>query len=125
MSSNPSLQAVGMPPGLWEVMGSFSATQQEQYIYPTLTLADSTVAGMAYAVYMVTAHTATPSNWYASAPDSGYSVDNLAPHVPTGLAVAYNSGGGNDLSWDACPDYDFEYFKVYRGTRALLHRPEP
>ena len=70
---------------------------------------------MAWAVYLVTAHTTTPSVWYASAPDSGYSLDNLAPHVPTGFAVAYNSGGGNDLSWDACPDYDFEYFKVYRG----------
>ncbi len=117
LASNPTLQAAGLPPGMWEVMGSFSATQLDQYVHPTLTLADSTVEdGMAYAVYMVTAHTTTPYVWYASAPDSGYSLDNLAPHVPTGLAVAYNSGSGNDLSWDACPDYDFEYFKVYRGT---------
>jgi hypothetical protein len=115
--SNPTLQAAGMPPGTWEVMGSFSATQLDQYVYPTLTLADSSVEdGMAYAVYLVTTHTAAPSVWYASAPDSGYSLDNLAPHVPTGFAIAYNSGSGNDLSWDVCPDYDFEYFNVYRGT---------
>jgi hypothetical protein len=105
------------PPGAWEIVGSAPGAQKDQYINVAPTLADSTVEdGMAYAVYLVTAHTTTPSVWYASAPDSGYSLDNLAPHVPTGFAVAYNSGSGNDLSWDACPDYDFEYFKVYRGT---------
>jgi hypothetical protein len=106
-----------LPPGTWEIVGSAPGAQKDQYIAVAPTLADSTVEdGMAYAVYMITAHTTTPSVWYASAPDSGYSLDNLAPHVPTGFAVAYNSGGGNDLSWDTCPDYDFEYFKVYRGT---------
>jgi hypothetical protein len=105
------------PPGTWEIVGSAPGAQKDQYIGVAPTLADSTVEdGMAYAVYVVTAHTTTPSVWYASAPDSGYSLDNLAPHVPTGFAVAYNAGGGNDLSWDVSPDDDFEYFKVYRGT---------
>jgi hypothetical protein len=48
--------------------------------------------------------------------DSGYSVDNIAPGVPEGLSVAYNTGSGNQLTWDPCPDSDFQYFKIYRGT---------
>jgi hypothetical protein len=117
LRADRSALSQSFPPGTWEIVGSAPGAQRDQYINAVSTLADSTVEeGMAYAVYLVTAHTTTPSIWYASAPDSGYSVDNLAPHVPTGFAIAYNSGGGNDLSWDVCPDYDFEYFKVYRGT---------
>jgi len=115
LRADRSTLSQSFPPGTWEIVGSAPGAQKDQYINAVPTLADSTVEGMAYAVYLVTAHTTTPSVWYASAPDSGYSVDNLAPHVPTSFAVAYNSGGGNDLSWDVCPDSDFEYFKVYRG----------
>jgi hypothetical protein len=34
-------------------------------------------------VYCITAHTIDPDKWYVGSPDSGYSVDNLAPPVPT------------------------------------------
>jgi hypothetical protein len=43
-------------------------------------------------------------------------VDNIAPSVPTGLAIAYNTGAGNTLSWDPSPDEDFQYFRVYRSS---------
>ena len=49
-------------------------------------------------------------------PDSGYSVDNLAPGVPLGLAVAYNTGSGNDLSWEPATETDFQYYRIYRGN---------
>jgi hypothetical protein len=65
---------------------------------------------------VITAHTTTPSVWYVSAPDSGYSLDNIPPTVPTNFAVAYNTGSGNQLSWDPCPDADFEYFNIYRSS---------
>jgi hypothetical protein len=32
------------------------------------------------------------------------------------LTAAYNTGHGNHLSWDACPDADFHYYWIYRGT---------
>jgi len=115
LRADRSALSQSFPPGTWEIVGSAPGAQKDQYVNVVPTLADSTVEGMVYAVYLVTAHTTTPSVWYASAPDSGYSLDNFAPHVPTSFAVAYNSGGGNDLSWDTCPDYDFEYFRVYRG----------
>jgi hypothetical protein len=113
--SDRSLQAAGFPSGTWEVMGSFMATQQDQYIYPTLTLADSS-SSLPYAVYCISAHTPTPSLWYVSPPDSGYSVDNIAPAVPEGFAIAYNTGSGNRLTWDPSPDEDFQYFRVYRSS---------
>jgi hypothetical protein len=106
------------PAGTWEIVGSAPGVQRDQYLSVVPTPADSSAAGATWTVFVVTAHTTTPSVWYASAPDSGWSVDNLAPHVPSGFAVAYGSGDGNDLTWQPCPDADFEYFKVYRGVSA-------
>jgi hypothetical protein len=79
--------ARSFPPGTWEILTSFPATQQDAYIVYTSTLADSTASGTPYAVYVVTAHTTTPSEWYACPPDSGYSVDNIAPGVPGGSPI--------------------------------------
>jgi hypothetical protein len=104
----------GFPPGTWEVVGSAPPVQQDDYIVCVPTVSDSTTAGVEWTVLCVTAHTATPSVWYASPPDSGYSLDNIAPEVPGGFAVEYHAPGGNELSWDACPDEDFQYFRIYR-----------
>jgi len=100
---------LAFPPGIWEVVGSFAATQQDDYIYATPTLEDSSASGIPYAVYCVTAHTTTPSVWYASPADSGYSVDNIAPAPPAGLRLVTPT----TLAWSACPDEDFQYFTVY------------
>jgi len=98
------------PPGTWEVLGGFWATQQDQYIYEASTLSDS-----AAAVFCISAHTDVPSVWFVSPPDSGRSVDNIAPHVPTGFRVVH-AVDHNALEWNACPDADFEYFRIYRDT---------
>jgi FlgD Ig-like domain len=42
--------------------------------------------------------------------------DTLAPSVPTSFTVAYNTGGGNTLSWDESPNVDFFHFNVYRSS---------
>jgi hypothetical protein len=96
------------PQGVWEVVGTILPTQSDEYLIRLTTTADSTSAGIAWSTYVVTTHTTTPSVWYVCPPDSGYSVDNLAPSVPTGLLLA-----GDVLSWDPCPDEDFDYFAVY------------
>jgi hypothetical protein len=114
VSSRGSLAASGFPPGVWEVVGSVPAIQQEYYVHRTPTVADSTASGVNYSVYVVTAHTADPATWYASYPDSGYSVDNIAPEPPGGFAVAYNTGSGNDLSWNQSPEEDLQYYSIYR-----------
>ncbi|HSG28165.1 MAG TPA: T9SS type A sorting domain-containing protein, partial [Candidatus Krumholzibacterium sp.] len=109
--SMPSLA----PPGLWEVVTSFYATQRDRYIQLVPTQADSS-ATIPWEVFYISAHTTTPSAYFESPPDSGYSVDNIAPGVPLGLAVAYNTGSGNELTWDPSTEPDFQYYRVYRGT---------
>ncbi len=107
-------RASGGEADVWEILGSFPAFNEENYVYLAPTVADSSET-LRYSVYRVTAHTEVPSVWFASLPDSGYSVDNIAPSVPTGLALV-----GNDLSWDAAPESDFEYHTVYGSAAAEL-----
>lgn len=114
--SSPRLLAGGFPPGTWEVVTSFPGVQQDQYIHTASTAADSSGSGVPYFVYVVTAHTPTPSVWYASPPDSGYSVDNLLPTVPQEFTVSYFTGGGNRLTWQPSSDPDFQLFRIYRST---------
>ncbi len=63
---------------------------------------------MHYSVFFIRAATATPALFYDSAPDSGYSLDNLAPSVPQNFV--YTAG---DLSWNESTAADFEFFTVY------------
>jgi hypothetical protein len=100
------------PPGTWELVANVPSLQNQTYVVLIPTAADAPQQ----TVVVVTAHTAAPSVWFASPPDSGLSVDNIAPGVPSSLVVAYNSPGGNALAWDPSADEDFQYFRVYRGA---------
>src|SRR6185436_8359016 len=71
--------AESFPPGIWEVVGSVPAIQQPEYLLRVPTAGDSSESGIQWSVFLVTAHTATPTVWFAGAPDSGYSVDTLSP----------------------------------------------
>lgn len=107
----------GVPAGVWELIGSFAACQLDEYLYRAVTTADSTEAGIPYAVYFVSAHTTTPSVWYASDPDSGYSVDNIPPGMPAGLAAEPNfAPAGLALAWDMSPANDLSHYAVHRGS---------
>lgn len=79
------------------------------------TLYDSTKSqGMYYSVFQVAAHGVSPEIVAISPPDSGYSLDNIFPSVPTGLSGSTN---GHDLivvTWHPVPDNDLRYYKVYR-----------
>jgi hypothetical protein len=116
-------QCVGLPPGAWEIIGSFAAAQLDHYIYAAHTLGDSTAITVGdsiisieipYTAFAISAHSTTPSVWYMSPADSGYSVDNIAPGVPDSLSVTYNTGSGNYLTWAPCSDEDFQYYRIYR-----------
>jgi hypothetical protein len=111
-----SERADTFPPGTWEVVAGVPALQQDEYLARVPTTGDSTAAGIEWTVLCVTAHTTDPTEWFCSEPDSGYSTDDIAPGVPGGLAVEYNSpAGGNQLSWGECSEDDFQYFRIYRG----------
>jgi hypothetical protein len=107
------------PAGTWELLGSFAAYQEDQYIYRASTLADSTEGGIPYSVYIVSAHTTTPSVWFMSAPDSGYSVDNIPPEKPGGLVAEQKcTPAGLELSWNVNVETDLSCYAVYRGMSA-------
>src|SRR4030095_1839326 len=54
--------------------------------------------------------------WF-SAPDSGYSVDNIAP-APPGPFTAKYSGGNTALHWGVSTELDFTAYRLYRGSLA-------
>jgi hypothetical protein len=99
----------GFPPGTWEVLGGFAAIQQDKYIHPANTLADSSDAALPYAVYCISAHTYLPEIWYVGVPDSGYSIDNIAPAPPPNFRMESEY----EVAWDMVPDEDFQYYTVY------------
>lgn len=117
VSANDLAAAGSFPSGTWELLGSFAAYQQNQYVYLASTVADSTASGNPYSVYLVSAHTTIPSVWYVSDPDSGYSVDNLPPAAPRGLmAHASYAPAGLALLWEENAADDFSHHAIYRGT---------
>ena len=103
-----------MPDGLWEIVGHAPAHNLDSYIFLVPMIGDS-AATIPWSVFCITTEM-DGGDWIVSMPDSGYSVDNIPPSVPTGVSVAYNAPGGNEISWEICPDNDFEYFRVYRST---------
>jgi hypothetical protein len=105
------------PPN-WDYLATVPATTDEDYATVVPTLADSTAEGPHYTSFFVGALAATPGVSYDSVPDSGYSIDNLAPHTPGALVVAYDAGAGNTLTWEPCPDADVTVYRVYRGVSA-------
>ncbi|MDH4038706.1 MAG: SBBP repeat-containing protein [Candidatus Krumholzibacteria bacterium] len=93
----------------WVYAGSVAAHGTDRYLIDAPTDADSTVAfGQHYSTFFVRAATTDEYIFYDSPPDSGYSIDNLAPGVPGGLVS--NIGL---VSWNKCADADFDYFTVY------------
>jgi hypothetical protein len=93
----------------WTEVGWVNAFGKDSYGIDVPTIGDSTEAlGQYYSVFFIRAAGYGPSVFHDSAPDSGWSVDNLAPGVPGGLL--YSSG---QLSWNESTAGDFDYFTVY------------
>ncbi|MBE0433655.1 choice-of-anchor D domain-containing protein [candidate division WOR-3 bacterium] len=102
----------------WDCMGTVPAIQDSVYNFVSPTLGDSNAYGIYYSVFMITAHTQDPYVWFASEPDSGYSIDNIPPETPYDLA-AQIAGSDVILTWQVELSYpDFSHFAVYRDTIA-------
>lgn len=101
---------------LWDFAGRVPASAQKEYSALAPTLFDSTkTGGLHWSVFRIIGQTGIPSLYAISAPDSGYSIDNLAPAVPGGI-LAEETQSGVQLSWDKPADTDFKYFAIYRGA---------
>jgi hypothetical protein len=110
VDNDPIAATAGAPPGVWEIITSFYATQDGQYVNLAPTLADTTETTKTYTAYYLTAHTSDPSLYFASAPDSGFSVDNIAPFAPTMMLASPGV-----IGWTDPVDDDFSHF-VFYGT---------
>jgi len=105
-----ALDAAHMLEG-WDYVGAVPAHGEAEYSMIVETLADSTIAqGLYWSVFFIRAAASIPTVFYDSPPDSGYSLDNLAPCAPSALSL---SEPPIILSWNEVPEEDFNYYSVY------------
>ncbi|MCK4415238.1 MAG: right-handed parallel beta-helix repeat-containing protein [Candidatus Eisenbacteria sp.] len=100
----------------WDYVIAVPAHGDSIYQGVVPTLCDSTIAsGVCWSVFLIRATTPDPFEYFDSPPDSGYSVDNLAPAAPGGLDL-----DGYQLTWNEAPEEDFDYFTVYGSSVETL-----
>lgn len=100
----------------WEMIDSHDAYYLEEYAKILPTAFDSSAVSDGYQYFQVIAHTSDPFVFWISAPDSGYSVDNLSPCPPLGLAgVQSYDPEGLTLTWNSNTELDLDCYNVYRG----------
>ncbi len=104
----------------WIYVDEVPAVLSPDYAAVAFTFGDSTGSGIPWAGYKVIAHTETPALFWESAPDSGYSVDNVAPGAPTDLIGEPVGGDAVSLAWTASGhhDEDLAHYAVYRGEES-------
>ncbi len=107
------------PPGdTYVLVDSLAASGADFYERVVPTAADSNATGTHYQRFQVAVYGHV---WFVplvagSPPDSGYSVDNLAPAAPQNFTVAYNTGSGNRLHWSVVDSTDVDSVVVHRAT---------
>jgi hypothetical protein len=100
----------------WEWLADLPSHYFDEYSYTAESLHDSSGVTAGYQHFLVSAHTSDPFVFYDSLPDSGYSVDNLAPAAPVALAAQYTGGSDLYLHWNPNTEADLHSYAVYRGS---------
>jgi len=101
----------------WEALATLPAQRLTGYGYTAATTQDSMPGSNPYTAFFISALTSNIDVFYSSAVDSGYSVDNIPPEAPGGLAGALQASGFS-LQWDPCTATDLDAYRVYRGATA-------
>jgi hypothetical protein len=110
--------AAGTSSYYWELAGTQPASALAQYSFTTSTSGDSIAGSNPLTFFMVQAWDGGANGYvWNSDPDSGYSVDNLAPPTPSPFTAQY-SGSSTLLQWGAGAGTvpDFAYYEVNRGV---------
>jgi N-acetylneuraminic acid mutarotase len=90
----------GIKTEYWEPMGTVTANYFEGYAFISPTLYDSSASGPEYFSFIVTANTADPFVHWDSAPDSGYSVDDVEPaKTQVGILASGSAKGAVNTIW--------------------------
>ena len=96
----------------WEYVTTQSALQVPSYSLEVPTTTDSMASWNGMTMFMVRAVSAGDAFW-DSAPDSGYSVDNLAPLMPVAFSGEYGSGTAR-LHWAPNREAALAGYNLYR-----------
>jgi hypothetical protein len=114
----------------WEYVATIPSRRAPGYGYTASTTADSSDAGISWNVFFVDATDAVNGQFYTSAVDSGYSVDNVAPPAPGAFVVHWFPGaapaalaperiattGRATLHWSPSPAGDLREYRIHRGS---------
>jgi flagellar hook capping protein FlgD len=117
----------------WEFLASQVAHGNGTYSYVAPTTSDSVTGYNPYTIFRVDAEdhfldevnglpTRDGFAYWRSAPDSGYSVDNLAPAPPAPFAGTYSAGTSN-LHWRPNSEPDVRGYRLYRGGAGFVPGP--
>ena len=103
----------------WELVALQPAAAIPSYSMVTVTTGDSVNGSNPLTVFAVEARAGTGvgANHWWSAPDSGYSVDNLPPAAPAPFTGTY-AAGSTSLHWSPNGEADFAHYRLYRGASA-------
>jgi len=101
----------------WEFVASQVAHGFPGYSYTAATLSDSVAGSNPYTLFMVEAEETYAGLYWSSAPDSGYSVDNLPPVAPAPFSGNY-AAGVTHLHWGENREPDLAGYRLYRGNSA-------
>jgi FlgD Ig-like domain len=99
----------------WELVGTQTADGDQGYSIVTPTTSDSVAALNPKTLFRIQAHYIYGPAFWNSAPDSGYSVDNLPPVAPAPFTGAYLVGATN-LHWGENFEADLAGYRLYRGS---------
>jgi hypothetical protein len=109
----------------WALIESQDAYYLQTYSKIVATAFDSSSATTQYHYFQIIAHTSDPRTFFISAPDSGRSVDNIAPYAPVALVGQQSyTPVGLTLTWDRNTASDLGDYHVYRGlTESFIPGP--
>lgn len=107
---------------VWEYVTTQSALQVPGYGLEVPTTSDSMASSTGMTLFMVRAVSAGDAFW-DSAPDSGYSLDNLAPLMPGAFSGEYSLGTAR-LHWAPNREADLAGYNLYRAATGDF-MPEP
>lgn len=98
----------------WELAASVTAMHLGQYSVTVATAGDSIGGSNPLTAFMVMAMNGDGTNWWISEPDSGYSVDDLAPAAPAPFTGQYAAGSAA-LHWNPNSEPDLAGYELHRG----------
>jgi len=100
----------------WDFVGTVPARGDDIYQFVAPTLCDARRnQEPCWSVFFVSAMTQDPLTFFDSAPDSGYSTDDIPPHAPAKLQRLLASAGV-ELRWEPNTDEGAVSYRIYRRT---------